>query len=33
METVRKLTQEIDGVNAKIIQVSEQIDSVLEKLR
>lgn len=33
VETVRKLTQEIDGVNAKIIQVSEQIDSVLEKLR
>jgi len=33
VETVRKLTQEIDGVNANIIQVSEQIDSVLEKLK
>lgn len=33
VETVRKLTQEIDGVNAKIIQVSQEIDSVLEKLR
>ena len=33
VETVRKLTQEIDGVNAHIIQVSEQIDSVLEKLK
>jgi methyl-accepting chemotaxis protein len=33
VETVRKLTQEIDGVNANIIQVSQEIDSVLEKLR
>ena len=33
VETVRKLTQEIDGVNANIIQVSEQIDMVLEKLK
>ncbi len=33
VETVRKLTQEIDGVNANIIQVSEQIDSVLDKLK
>lgn len=33
VETVRKLTQEIDGVNANIIQVSEEIDSVLEKLK
>jgi methyl-accepting chemotaxis protein len=33
VEAVRKLTQEIDGVNANIIQVSEQIDSVLEKLK
>lgn len=33
VEAVRKLTQEIDGVNANIIQVSEEIDSVLEKLK
>jgi len=33
VEAVRKLTQEIDGVNANIIQVSEQIDMVLEKLK
>ena len=33
VETVRKLTQEIDGVNANIIHVSDQIDSVLEKLK
>ncbi len=33
VETVRRLTQEIDGVNANIIQVSDQIDSVLAKLK
>jgi len=33
VETVRKLTQEVDGVNANIIQLSDQTDSVLEKLR
>lgn len=33
VENVRKLTQEIEGVNRKIVAVSGQIDSVLEKLR
>jgi len=33
VETVRKLTQEIEDVNKNIVQVSDQIDTVLEKLR
>lgn len=33
VETVRKLTQEIEHVNHNIVQVSDQIDSVLDKLR
>ncbi len=33
VETVRKLTQEIEDVNRNIVQVSAQIDSVLDKLR
>jgi hypothetical protein len=33
VETVRKVTQEIDGVNGKIIRVGEEIDSVLEQLK
>lgn len=33
VETVRKLTQEIEDVNHHIVQVSDQIDSVLDKLR
>lgn len=33
VETVRKLTQEIDGMNKDIVQVSGQIDAVIEKLK
>jgi voltage-gated potassium channel Kch len=33
VEAVRKLTQEIEDVNKNIVQVSNQIDTVLEKLR
>lgn len=33
VETVRTLTQEIESVNANIIQVSTQIDSILEMLQ
>lgn len=33
VETVRKLTQEIEGVTKNIVEVSHQIDSVLEKLK
>ena len=33
VETVRKLTQEIEDVNKSIVLVSNQIDLVLEKLR
>lgn len=33
VETVRKLTQEIEDVNRNIVLVSDQIDSVLDKLR
>ncbi|WIL22423.1 MAG: methyl-accepting chemotaxis protein [Geothrix sp.] len=33
VDTVRALTQEIESVNANIIQVSTQIDSILEMLR
>lgn len=33
VETVRTLTQEIEGVNANIVQVSSQIDSILDMLR
>lgn len=33
VDTVRALTQEIESVNANIIQVSTQIDSILEMLK
>ena len=33
VETVRTLTQEIVNVNANIVQVSGQIDSILEMLK
>ncbi len=33
VETVRMLTQQIEGVNANIIQVSDQVESILEKLK
>lgn len=33
VETVRKLTQEIDGMNQDIVRISGEIDRVIEKLK